>query len=483
MTGIGMATTISNWITLFSNCQIPVLHVSKLKLQQLKHNKQDITVTVLAKIAKQDPGFSMAILRHACRSKKREITTLSHAISLISIPFVLTMLNDLPTLEETLDKKTSSKILNEYSRQYLVAFMSREWSVLRKESENEEIFTAALNRGFVRYILYLIEADKAASLEEIYLTPDKDHKKKEAELLGNNVDEIAQAVAEHWNLPELIRENYSGKHHNPKITGIRLAAELFRQIHSHTSIQYPDELIHRIADYIRTPVEQTPGKINSIIMNAVRNSDKHIACHSIVNMMMSYPLPIKKEKPKVLPKINNAPGNTVYADCLTLLRSKSSDKSTRELIEITIKALKDGVGFSRVIFMRFDNKEKCLEVKIFSQENNLPNIKQLKISLALNKLFSQLLKKEQTLCINSKNQHRYSHLLPEKLRPLKPSATIITNSFYINGNITGCFFADHGHSDKPLTKNNLNSFNTICTELKRAIELAIEKKKPIKKVA
>lgn len=481
-----MAKTLSNWIKTFNDCEIPVLNKSKSKLQDLQENEQDITVTVLANIARQDPGFSINILRHACKSNRREITTLSHAISLIGIPLVVKMLLRLPELEKTLNQTLLSKVLNEYSRQYFTAFIAKEWSQLRKESENQEIYTAALNRGFVRFILYFIDSDKAIKLEKIYLAPDENHKIKEKELLGSNVDEIAQAIAKNWNLPELIRENYSGKHHNPKITGIRLVAELLRQIYSHSSIQYPEELINRVAEYIRIPVDQTPGKINSIIINAIRNSEEHIPCHPLLQMMMYCPSSIKKENIETkikIKKLKGSPGNVTFTDYIEIIRSKDTDKSTQDLIAVAIKALKDGIGFSRAIFMQFDTNEKCLGVKVHLQDKELPNIKQLRISMELNKLYSQLLKKEQTLCINPKNQHKYSHLLPEKLRPLKSSATIILNSFYVNNRIIGSFYVDYGNKDKLLTPYDLKLFKAICTELKTAIEFSIENKKAIKKVA
>ena len=65
-----MADTLSNWIKTFSDCEIPVLYKSKHRLYDLRNNEQDITVTVLAEIARQDPGFSISLLRHAGRSKK-----------------------------------------------------------------------------------------------------------------------------------------------------------------------------------------------------------------------------------------------------------------------------------------------------------------------------------------------------------------------------------------------------------------------------
>lgn len=469
-----MVNKLPEWITAFSDCEIPVLHKSKYRLYELQQEERDITISVLTDIARQDPGLSIALLRHAGRSTKKEITTLSHAISLISIPIVIKMLSDLPELEKVLDKKMIARIMNNYSHQFQIAFMAKEWSVMRKESENNEIFTAGLNRGFVRFLMFLVDSDKALALENIYNTPDQDHKLKEKELLGNSVDEIAQAIALNWNLPELIRESYSGKHHNPKITGIRLATELIHQIYSHCSIHYPEHLIDRISEYSRMPKIRIAGKTNQILVNAIRNGQKYLPYQPLLKIMMCYPSSIIKTE--------NTPARNDLADYIKLLRANTTGKP-HELIEIAIKSMKLGVGFARVYFMSFDKNEQCLKASMQLVDKSLPDIKNMKISLELNKLFMQLLKKEQTLCINPKNQHKYNELLPSQLRPMQSTATIIINSFYVNEKVLGCFFVDHGQTSKQLCKRDLQSFQLICAELKTAIESVMIKNKAAQKVA
>jgi len=476
-----MTYKLSNWIKEFSDCEIPILYTSKRRIYELQRDEQDITVTVLAEIARQDPGFSISLLRHAGRTTKKEITTLSHAISLISIPIVIKMLSDLPILEKVLDKNTAAKIFTVYAHQYQIAYMSKEWSLLRKESENNEVFTAALNRGFIRFLLYIVDSKKADELEQIYLSPDENHKIKEKELLGYNVDEIAQAIAQNWQLPELIRESYSGKHHNPKITGIRLATELMHQIVSHSSMQYSKELINRTAEYIRVPINQTPGKINWIIIHSIRNSQEYLPYQPLLQFLMSYSPSIRKE-PK-LGEVIPSQKNKALSHYIKLLRSNNSNRTTRAQIELAVTAMRESIGFSRVVFMSFDSNEMCLNVYLQKISKDLPNLKHFSISLELNKLFNKLLIKEQTLCINSKNQHKYSNLLPSPLRPIKTNASIIMNSFYVNKKVAGCFFVDHGQIDKPLTAKDLQSFKTICIELKAAIESTIIKRNTAKRAA
>jgi HD-like signal output (HDOD) protein len=477
-----MSNTLSDWVKAFSDCEIPVLHQSKRRIQILQDNEQDITVTVLADIARQDPGFSMSLLRHAGRGGKKEITTLSHAISIISIPLVIKMLTELPELEKVVDKKNMVNILAIYAYQHQTACMAKQWSILRKESENNEIFTAALNRGFFSFMLYLIDSDMASQIENIYFSDIDNYVSKENKLLGNSVDEISEAIAKNWKLPELICESYSGKHHNPRITGIRLAAELIHQIYSHLSIHYSEQLINRIAEYMRVPVESAPGKLNSVIIKTIRNSQQYLPYQPLLLIMMSYPVSIKEEQEEIKTEIKGLK-NTVFSEAIKLLQSNDSNKTVRELIEITVNALKDGSGFSRVLFMAYDKNEECVDVKFQSLDKGLSSIKPLRILLKLNKLFSQLLKKEQTLCVSPKNQHKFSKLLPEKLRPMKPKATIIVSSFYVHNKATGCFYVDHGNTEKQLSTNDLKLFKVICTELKTAIESTLMKKNTLNKVA
>ncbi len=468
-----MAKALSDWVKVFSDCEIPVLHKSKRKIYELQEQETDITITVLSDIARQDPDFAMTLLRYAGRASKREITTIYHAISLISIPIVIKMLTELPELEKTVDKKLYSKIMGIYGYQYHVACIAKNWSMLRKEQENNENYTAALNRGFFSFMLYLVDPDIAKQIEKVYFTDPKNYAENEKKLLGNDVDEISEAIAKHWRLAELIRESYSGKHHNPKITGSRLASELMHQIFSNESVQYPEDLIKRVAEYIRVPVGRAPGKVNRAIIEIIRHSYRYLPYQHLLLTMMSYPSSIKKQTVR---KIETKTENTVLSDCMKLLLAQNSDKSARELIEITMRALHEGIGFSRVIFLQMNKKENCLDAKFQVLKENMPKIKPLKISLKLNKLFASLIRKEQTLCISPKNQHKFSHLLPEKLRPMQPHATIIVNSFYANNKNIGCFFVDHGNSTTQITSKELKSFKSVCTALKTAIQSNIVKK-------
>lgn len=479
---MGMAKTISEWIKVFTDCEIPALHKSKRKIYDLQQEEKDITITVLSDIARQDPGFAINLLRHAGRGGKKEITTISHAISLISIPLVIKMLTELPELEKVVGEKHYSKIIEIYTYQFHIACIAKQWSIQRKELENNENFTAALNRSFFSFMLYLIDPAIANQVEKIYFTDHGNYIEIEKKILGESVDKISEAIAKHWKLPELIRESYSGKHHNPKITGSRLATELMHQIFSNESVQYPDDLIKRIAEYMRVPVEAAPGKINRIIIDTIRHSYKYLPCQPLLLIMMSYPASIKKKSKNIETEIKQVK-NTIITDAIKLLRYKDSNKSTRELIEIAINTLKAGIGFSRIIFMPYDKNEKCLDVKFQKLDKGLADIKPLRVSIELNKLFKQLIIKEQTLCINQKNQHKFNHLLPEKLRPMKANAGIIVNSFYINNKVIGCFYVDHGNTDKHLSTDDLKFFKLICTELKAAIESSLNKKNSVKKVA
>ena len=322
-----------------NTCEFPVLSSSRRKLIALLDNEQNIKVNDLLEIARLDPGFSMTLLRHAGTKQEKEITTLSHAILLISIPQTVKILSKLPILERKLSPQIVSSMKQLYARQYLTAFIAREWSVLRKESETNELFTAGLNRGFFHFILYLIEPDKATNLEKILLTNKTEHLVQEQELFGKTINELSKEIADCWKLPELIRESYSGKHHNPKITGIRLASELVEWVYSNSSIQYPEKLISLIAEYIRKPVDQAPGVINKVIMNVFRQTHHKLPNQPLLRIFMSNTSTLT---PSSMAK--NKDNKKTLSKYIKLLRSH---KSIRDSVEIAVKAMNQGIGFSR----------------------------------------------------------------------------------------------------------------------------------------
>ena len=470
-----MPDNLPDWITTANACELPVLSSSRHKLITLLDNEQNIKVNDLLEIARLDPGFSMTLLRHAGTKQKKEITTLSHAILLISIPQTVKILSQLPVLEKKLTPQIVSSMKQLYSRQYLTAFLAREWSILRKESENNELFTAGLNRGFFHFILYLIDPKKAVDFEKSLLSNNPGKLNQEKKILGRTANELSEAIAKRWRLPELILESYSGKHHNPKITGIRMATELVEWIYSNSSIQYPDELVSRIAEYIRIPVHQTPGMINKTIIKVFHQAYNKLPNQPLLRIFMSNDASIYSPS-----MTDNKDDKKILSRYIKLLRSTTS---TRDLIKIAVEAIHKGVGFSRVLFMSYDKNENSLKGHTQAIENSLPDLIPVSVSLDLNKLYKQLLKKEQILIINKKNQHKYCIFLPEIVRPLTPNATIIMSSIYINGRLLGCVFVDHGKSNKQITTEELISYKSICKELKAAIESASRNSISCKKVA
>ena len=112
-----MPDNLSHWVSIANACEFPVLASSRRKLITLLDNEQNIKVNDLLEIARLDPGFSMTLLRHAGTKQKKEITTLSHAILLISIPQTVKILSKLPVLEKKLSTQIVSNIKQLYARQ------------------------------------------------------------------------------------------------------------------------------------------------------------------------------------------------------------------------------------------------------------------------------------------------------------------------------------------------------------------------------
>ncbi len=471
-----MTDNSKHWITAFNKCNFPILKKSREKLDALRENEDDIKINDLLEIARLDPGIALTLLRYAGTRQKKEITTLSHAILLISIPQTLKILSGLTVLEEKYPADIALFIKQLYTQHYLIAYLSMDWAIYRKESETNELFTAGLNHDFFILIVSLIEYEKAKALLKIR-DKDKNRKEREIELLGSDINFLSEKVAKSWRLPELICESYSEHHHNPKITGIRLASDLVEWIYTKQSILYPESILGQVAEYLHVPLHKAPSIINKSIVSVLRHTYQRLPEKRLVRIFMSLSvlknqtLNFEQDKKQTL------------SDFVQQLTTTKTKKNTGQLIHLSTKALYEGAGIPRVLFFAFNKNANILN--LFSQKVNKQSteLKHLSISLELNRLFSQLMKKEQTLIINTRNKHKYIDFLPSILKPTNPKTTIIINSIYVNNKKLGCLFIDFEENEKELSNQHIKSYKIICKALKAAIESNLSKKNSIKKVA
>ncbi len=460
-----MANKLVSKLSKPDTCLLPVLAKSKQSINELLENEEHIKVDDLLSVARLDPGFSIALLREAGMRQSREVTTLSHAILLLSIPASIALLNKQPVLEKTVRPELAALIKRRYFYQYMTATIARDWSVLRKESENNELFTAGLNHDFIQIILFLCETETALKLNEFTTSSLAELQKKEIELLGCSVDELSSKVAKAWKLPELIRESYKSNHHNPKINGIRLAHELVQWLQTHQSFDYPEALHDSIADYMRVPENKAHRMINRSVINVFRMTHGKFYGNSLIRAFMSHPLKLTKKQRQQPSR------KQILQDCLQRLGNDVAKLSIKDMFKLVTNSLSAALDLDYVAFFHFDPTQQHLTRPITVNSGNAITLASTTVSLELNKLFRQMMKKEQLLIIDNDNRHKYLPHLPPAFAALAENDFILIHSFFLNNKATGCFVIAFNNNKAVEFGRALAAYKRICKELKAALVL------------
>lgn len=460
-----MAKPLTEWIKQASDCQFPVLAASQRRLLELLDNEENIKVEDILNIARLDPGFSISLLREAgIRSKKkREITTLSHAILLLSIPATIKLLHRSPVLEQTVEPKLAYKIKRLYFYQHLTGSLAMAWSMQRQESETNELFTAGVNRDFLHFFLYLTDIDTAIQLYNYSTSSLSELLEKEREVLGESMEELSRAIAQAWHLPYLIRESFAEQRHNPKLEGIRLASELVQWLYIHKSYDYPEKLFQKVTAYLRVKENKTHVLINRKMVDAFRHTHGKLPAGNSIRAFMSHPTPLIEDK-----KSQPASRKQKLKNCIEMLRTLPVSASTVMPIRQAINTLHETIGFTRTAFFFMNPNEKCLDSPVTANDSASKRLRNILISLELNKLFGRLMQKEVLLVINEANKHKYMPHLPPALLSDNANGTMLLHSMNVSGDPFGCFIIIMDDRDA-LSEAELHAFKTVCKELKSAL--------------
>ena len=461
-----MKKTLAEWIKEANKCQFPMTAASQHGLNKLLENEENIKVEDLLTLVRLDPGIAINLLRYAGTKQKREVTTVSHAILLISIPGVIKLIQSLPVLEEQIDTKLAYKIKRLYFYQHMTGMIAMSWSIIRKESENNELFAAGLNRSFAHLFLYLNDTTIADELYKFSSKKMTDVINKETELIGFTVDQLSKAIAEAWNLPYLIKQSYDNHHHNPKVNGLRLADELVRWMYFHKHFDYPEKLLEQISQYLRLPVAKTPAQINYSIVKTLRATYDNLPHGSMVRALMCFPISIK-EKTKPL-SINK---KKILLNRLKHLRKALPSLEYKSAIKAYIDAIYDYFGPTKLAFLQYDDERQYLGKAITAKNAESKKIKKVTISLELNRLFKQLIKKESLLLIEEKNKKKYFSHMPPGLLSITNNGVIILHTIVINRHINGCIVMQQNEKLSFTQPEELKIYKTICKELKNAIKV------------
>lgn len=176
------------WALRLAWTDLPVLRASALAVQARSRHADETDAHLLAEIVLRDPLLCLRVLAAAVARQSRLATpveTVAAALVLTGIDPFFRDCTGMPVLEDALDGPSRQRALAVVARSHVAARIAAAFAIHRQDEDVEAVHLAALLHDFVQVL-------------EPYFAPGAPDD-------GPPPDEVADALLQHWGLPETLR--------------------------------------------------------------------------------------------------------------------------------------------------------------------------------------------------------------------------------------------------------------------------------------
>lgn len=227
---------VDAWLAVFAQTDLPVLRHSVSEIERLRATEENTNGRVLAGVILHDPLLSLRVLayieEHRRKRQTTDITTIDRAIMMIGIvPFFRTF-TDLPVAESRLAQHPQALLglLKAIGRARRAAHWAREWAILRRDMDVDEITLATLLHDVAEMMMWLNAPTMALQFRDLQLSqPNRRSALIQEEVYGIPLNTLKLALAEAWRLPALVVQLLDDRQaENPRVRNVKLAVDLAR---------------------------------------------------------------------------------------------------------------------------------------------------------------------------------------------------------------------------------------------------------------
>jgi hypothetical protein len=151
---------IDSWTLLFSNNGLPVLRVTKRRLEEMRADLDRVDARELARLILQDPIMTVRVLAYIQplrgRSLQRDITTIASAVMMAGIEPFFHRFSELFTIEDQsrVPARKPCSVLQVIRRAQRAADYAQEWAIWRHDINMEEVRIAALLHDLAEILVW-----------------------------------------------------------------------------------------------------------------------------------------------------------------------------------------------------------------------------------------------------------------------------------------------------------------------------------------
>ncbi len=484
--------SLQQWLTELEPLQLPLN--TQIRAQALVAIDQSCSAVALSALLLDDPAAVLLIFREANRALaryERETHSLEHAISLLGMARVQTLLRQAPTLAA--DHPFTREYRQAQQRSQHAAWQARLWAEGSGRWPADAMFWDTLLAGAPHWALWLEAGSLRLQLSKLRAQRGFVTAEESLELFGCDLNTLMTQLTERWNLPRNSQLSWQrevvGKRrewialaraaradgppdvpvgrlselsHQPCVI-IALANLLAVEADWDWYSRHFDRLLNIVASCCRRPVatlsnfvHQTAASFSRSYRGDLQTPAARLLCHWQQAQVWAPPVTPTPAAPTAAPAtstpITPAKPSTLadprqLASTLKRLQQPASVQSIREALTLTLDAIHSGLGLTRVAALLYRAEPPELQTLLGRGLDTTPALRQLRLPVQANTLLDQLLRKPACLRLSNDNAARYQPLLPEALRNAASSQQLLLASVITDARPVALLFADaDGHS-------------------------------------
>lgn len=228
---------IDAWALLFSNNSLPVLRVTKRRLDEMRQDLERVDARELAHLILQDPIMTVRVLAFIQpmrgRALQHDITTIASAVLMAGMNPFFRRFEDLPTIEGMLkgeDPHALLGVLQVIRRAQRAADYAQDWAIWRHDLNMEEVRIAALLHDLTEILVWCFAPKLGLDIRAQQLAqPTMRSVDAQMQTIGFTFQDIQPELCRIWHLPDLLlRLLDDANATNPRVQNVALAVRLAR---------------------------------------------------------------------------------------------------------------------------------------------------------------------------------------------------------------------------------------------------------------
>lgn len=258
---------IDAWVLLFGNSSLPVLRVTRRRLDEMRADQERVDARELARLILQDPIMTVRVLAYIQplrgRSLQRDITTIASAVMMAGIEPFFRRFSELATIEEQLggqDPHALLGVLQIIRRAQRAADYAQDWAIRRHDINMEEVRIAALLHDLAEILVWCFAPVLGLQIQaQQKARPTMRSADAQRNTLGFAFLDIQRELCRVWHLPDLLQTLIDDNNADqPRVKNVSLAVRLARHsAHGWEDPALPDdyteigELLHTTPEAVR----------------------------------------------------------------------------------------------------------------------------------------------------------------------------------------------------------------------------------------